>query len=286
MCANGSRSRRMCVSNHTTNHTHDHLSSLWQGHVFFAANGQSNQTKCGDCVPGTHGNWRFSGIPADWSRTLQVQHCYRDSLRILKCDSPAVSATNSYFFCGINEFCNDDGVCVPMEESTLLDIPCHSAAEKPSLARGSLLPTSTKKTRRTTQSSLTESMGTMDLCAAHGLSCISGACRICGQSVFHVHNLDKSRKRPYSGFCWNGRFSISKWKMMYALHGDIEVYAMLVLDISFFVVAFGCKCRHWIAILPQLACVVEQIAAGGKKKSKVFFSSLVFIKRAIEVVVC
>lgn len=221
--------------------------------VFFVANGLTNQTRCGECVPGTNGNWRFSGVPSEWSRILHVQHCYRDPLlSILKCDSPLVSVTTPYFFCGINEFCNDDGRCVPMAESSLLDRPCAAQNAPSSLRARQAAKTDDASARnRAVLAQEPEAEG-MDMCGAHGLACVSGACRVCADNSLQRHNADRTQSSAYSGYCLNGRYTMSKWRLMLSLHGDIETYLVLVLNVSFFFVAFGRKCKSWIAILHEI----------------------------------
>lgn len=157
---------------------------------------------------------------------------------------------------------------MPMEESALLDVPC-----SPKIATSPPPPSSTilkaerlrKKEHRTfssigkgTRTVLTDdtvsssSSLDVDICATHGLSCIAGACRICGRNTFQIlGHLDKSKPRPYSGFCWNGRFSMSKWQMLYTLQGDAESYFVIALEASFFIVAFGRKCKSWISVIFQ-----------------------------------
>eukprot|EP00698_Gefionella_okellyi_P011261 TRINITY_DN2965_c0_g2_i1.p1 TRINITY_DN2965_c0_g2~~TRINITY_DN2965_c0_g2_i1.p1 ORF type:complete len:306 (+),score=48.81 TRINITY_DN2965_c0_g2_i1:39-956(+) len=107
--------------------------------VFYAKDGNPRDIRCGACIPGTDGNWRFTGVTQGYM--TDVQTCDSQS-RI--CSAPQLSATNPLLFCGVNEYCTDDAQCADITTSPLYMTVCND-----------------------------------QLPCGPGLSCLAGRCQIC-----------------------------------------------------------------------------------------------------------
>lgn len=94
----------------------------FQSDIFFGEDGLGNQT-CGQCVPGTTGQWRVTGAPAG---SVSVFDCSPKMPGILgqSCYGRDATRNPSGFYCGINEYCTAGGECKHIKSAPMYGNSC------------------------------------------------------------------------------------------------------------------------------------------------------------------
>jgi hypothetical protein len=80
-----------------------------QNEMFFSST--SSPRECGQCVPGTTGQWRVLGAASDGK--VRVRYCPapQPGYQSPECQARDAVRNPSGYYCGINEYCTEGGQC-------------------------------------------------------------------------------------------------------------------------------------------------------------------------------
>jgi hypothetical protein len=165
----------------------------------------SEQIVCGDCIPGTHGNYAFFKFNSKYMSNIVPQSTLVTKIAELQGNMEQLISDNPFTkTCPINYFCNSNGKCQHMK--TLPNY--HSVCVK---SKGPLATTTYKKRSRL---SVDSSPYSSYPCGGLGLQCIAGSCVICQDDQYFVWPVKSVRPNKtgtgirtfLSAYCVNGEY--------------------------------------------------------------------------------
>lgn len=205
------------------------------GQVFFYHEASQGK-RCGECIPGTHGNDVIMDkfVVNDLTR-IRVEVCGAGGCEV----QPTPISLRGQ--CPYNKYCNEDGQCVNMKLHPLFGAKCNR--ELPVI---SYAPQSTPQPEQ-------------DLCGTtnSGLSCIQGRCLICKENQWR-RNVKQSSfqqfRQSYPVFslrkwqlgerlvrmeaqCVNGEYHASEWSKMSNISHDTELSLVMILCFAVGIIA-------------------------------------------------
>ncbi|KAJ5067582.1 hypothetical protein M0811_02770 [Anaeramoeba ignava] len=168
--------------------------------MFF--NSGNNQIKCGNCIPGSNGNWRVNGTPSIFSH-LVVKYLESTPQNIIKTKIASITATSPSVFCKLNQYCSESAECVDLKDHPLYNHFCDPNIQ--------------------------------DSCGFEGLQCIDSKCKICKTIRSHFNDLIVRNQAMQTVWCVAGRYTTNKWiimfqdpqKFFFFLLGLIYIYFLL-----------------------------------------------------------
>lgn len=203
--------------------------------VFFYHEARQEK-RCGECIPGTHGNDVIMDkfVTNDLTR-IRVEVCGAGG-----CEAQP-TPTSLRGQCPYNKYCNEDGQCVHMKKHPLFGEECHR--ELPTISYApQLTPLPDQELCGTTNT---------------GLSCIQGRCQICKENQWR-HNIKgssfKQFRQSYPVFslrkrqlgerlvrmeaqCVNGEYHAGEWSKMSNISHDTELSLVMILCFAVGIIA-------------------------------------------------